>query len=144
MRSVMRCPRDGTELAKVSIIGLELDKCHKCDGIWFDRGELEKVSHAKVQDVEELLEKKYGDPTYAEGDVHAYMRCPRCGDRLLKQHYTYLNPVSVDACHKCYGFWVDDTELDAIIGEEQELEKEDHEVRHFFGHVFKKLFKREG
>ena len=75
----MKCPRDGTTLAPVEIMGLELDKCHKCDGIWFDRGELEKLRDAKVPDIEEVLERKYGDPDYEEGTVEHHMRCPRCG-----------------------------------------------------------------
>ncbi len=114
----MKCPRDGTELARVEILGLELDKCHQCDGIWCDPGELERLRDAKVEDIEEALESKYGDPEYKEGDIDAHMRCPRCGDaRMMEQFYTYVNPVKVDRCERCHGIWVDDGELNAIVGE---------------------------
>jgi len=120
----MKCPRDGTTLARIEILRLELDKCHKCDGIWVDRGELERVRDAEVENLEEVLERKYGDPEYQEGAVEGYMRCPRCGDaRLHRFHYTYVNPVAVDRCERCMGIWLDDGELNTIIGEKKKLEQ---------------------
>ena len=48
----------------------------------------------------------------------------RCGDaRLLHQTYTYVNPVSIDRCQRCHGIWVDDGELNAIIGEKRKLDE---------------------
>jgi len=140
----MKCPRDGTELEKVEILGLELDKCHKCDGIWFDRGELERIREAPQADLEEVLEVKYGDPKYKEAPVAGYMRCPRCGARLQQQRYTYLNPVKVDRCEKCLGFWLDDTELDAIVKEKQTLNGEDEHAKGFLRAVFEKFSGKKG
>jgi Zn-finger nucleic acid-binding protein len=120
----MKCPHDGTTLATVEILGLELDKCHKCDGIWCDRGELERLRDAKVEGIEEVLERKYGDPEYEEGSVDDYMRCPRCeGGRLLRHHYTYVNPVAIDRCERCHGIWLDDGELNTIIGEKKTIDR---------------------
>ena len=120
----MKCPRDGTALAKVNLLNLELDKCHKCDGVWFDNGELERLRDAKIENAEEILEQKYGDPEFEEGTVENYMRCPRCVDaRLLRQGYTYVNPVYIDRCEKCHGIWIDDGELNAIVGEKKGLDE---------------------
>jgi len=44
----MKCPRDGTQLAAVRIADIELDKCHRCDGIWCDPGEMEQLRDAKI------------------------------------------------------------------------------------------------
>ena len=119
----MKCPRDGATLDKVNLLNLELDKCHKCDGIWFDRGELERVRDAKIENAEEILEQKYGDPEFEEGTVENHMRCPRCVDaRLQRRGYTYVNPVEIDCCEKCRGIWIDDGELNAIIGEKKGLD----------------------
>ncbi|WP_425401079.1 zf-TFIIB domain-containing protein [Aeoliella sp.] len=120
----MKCPRDGAELATVRIDGVELDKCHHCDGLWFDQGELDRVRNLDFTDVEERLEQKYGNPDVAAGKVNGYMRCPRCTDgRLQEFTYTYGNRVRIDRCNECLGVWVDDNELDAIFGEEKQLEK---------------------
>lgn len=39
----MNCPIDGRELQMTHREGIELDYCPECRGIWFDRGELDKV-----------------------------------------------------------------------------------------------------
>jgi len=130
----MKCPHDGTTLAPVHILNVQLDKCHKCDGIWFDRGELERLRDANIPDIEELLEQKYGDPEFESGEVDGYMRCPRCGDaRLQRQQYTYLNPVVIDRCERCLGIWIDDSELNAIIGEKKTLEQSEEKLGGFLG-----------
>ena len=143
----MNCPRDGALLARVEILGLQLDKCHQCDGLWLDRGELERLRDAKVEAVEEALEKKYGSPAAQEGSVSAYMRCPRCGDaRLLRFTYTYVSPVSIDRCEKCLGIWVDDGELDAIVGEKKKLDqvRDSTPLRAFFRAVGRLIGRKDG
>ena len=39
----MNCPVDGRKLLLTHREGIELDYCPECRGIWFDRGELDKV-----------------------------------------------------------------------------------------------------
>lgn len=39
----MRCPRCAMELAERTRVGVVVDNCDHCRGVWFDRGELEKV-----------------------------------------------------------------------------------------------------
>ena len=127
----MKCPRDGTRLQRVEVMGIELDKCNKCDGIWFDRGELERLRDIKIDDVEEVIERRYGKPQYEPGTVDGYMICPTCEDnaRLIRFHYTYMNPVDVDRCEKCLGIWLDRGELGAIIGEKKQLDKIEEPVK---------------
>jgi len=122
----MKCPRDGTQLAAVRIAGIVLDKCHRCDGIWCDRGEMKRLGDANLSGAEEILERKYGDPAFKQGSVGDYMRCPRCEDaRLQGYSYTYTDgthPVRIDRCERCFGIWLDKGELDAIIGEKQRFD----------------------
>ncbi len=121
----MKCPRDGTHLAKVVVDGVELDKCHKCDGIWCDRGEMEQLRDRKISDVEELLEQKYGSPSFHEDTTDGHMRCPRCGDdaRLIEYTVSYGKTVKIDRCQKCFGVWLDDQELNAIVEEKKKVDK---------------------
>ncbi len=118
----MKCPKDGTTLAKVEFIGTELDKCHKCDGIRFDRGELERIRDSRVTDAEEELERKYGDPQYAQGETEGYMRCPRCEGRLQRFSYAYIAAVYIDRCDKCFGVWLDDGELNSIVRQKKAVD----------------------
>lgn len=38
----MNCPTDGTALVLAERIGIEIDHCPVCRGVWLDRGELDK------------------------------------------------------------------------------------------------------
>ena len=119
----MKCPRDGVLLEKVRFLDLDLDKCHRCDGIWCDRGELERMRDRKIVGVEEAIEKKYGNPKYLERETDGYMQCPKCDGRLRSFNCSYIEPVRIDACDKCYGMWVDKGELHKIIGQKKELDE---------------------
>ncbi len=121
----MKCPRDGTHLARVIVDGVEIDKCHKCDGIWCDRGEMERLRDRKIADVEELLEQKYGSPSFREDKTAGHMRCPRCGEdvRLMEYSVSYGRPVRIDRCEKCFGVWLDNRELNVVVEEKRKVDK---------------------
>lgn len=38
-----RCPKCAAPLVTITYHKVELDKCSSCEGLWFDRGELDKV-----------------------------------------------------------------------------------------------------
>ena len=118
----MKCPRDGSELSKVELLNIELDKCHKCDGIWLDRGELESIRDSKVSDIEEAIERKYGNPECQPGETEGYMQCPRCEGRLQRFNYSYIASVYLDRCDTCLGIWLDDGELNAITSQKKDLD----------------------
>ena len=130
----MECPRDGTRLSRVRVDGVQLDKCPKCNGIWLDRDELNEISELHLTEVESQFRTAGETPSLETGNVKGYMRCPRCAEGRLQQvSYTLLHPVRIDRCEKCLGIWLDRSELDVIIGEEQELEAEvsAHRLRSF-------------
>jgi len=52
----MRCPKDGMELIEVEHMGVHVDKCTHCGGIFLDAGELEKLLEAGKKE-EGLLSK---------------------------------------------------------------------------------------
>ena len=123
----MKCPQDGSPLDPVDVRGIEIDKCHQCDGMWLDYGELESIRKMSLNEIEEELEEKYGSPTVKTGEVSGYMRCPRCGEegRLMRHHVSYFHaPVQVDRCQTCHGIWLDDQELDALLDDKQEMDQE--------------------
>ena len=118
----MKCPRDGVTLQAVRAAGVEMDKCHHCDGIWLDHGELRSLLDAKATKIEETLEQAYGDPQYERGEVDGYMQCPRCDGRLQSIVISYATTVRVDRCEHCLGIWLDDRELDLVLGEKRAIE----------------------
>jgi hypothetical protein len=45
----MHCPKCGHELHHIEVEGIILDKCDKCEGIWFDKGELEELQRRQEE-----------------------------------------------------------------------------------------------
>ncbi len=39
----MKCPKCGADLNTVDYHGVQVDRCPKCDGVWFDAGEVESL-----------------------------------------------------------------------------------------------------
>lgn len=68
----MKCPVDGRELAITHREGIELDYCPECRGVWFDRGELDKVIERSNRDFEEYRreeprrQERYEEKRYKE------------------------------------------------------------------------------
>lgn len=44
----MNCPVDGTPLQMTERLGVEIDYCPTCRGVWLDRGEIEKIIERNV------------------------------------------------------------------------------------------------
>lgn len=119
----MKCPRDGTLLSHVKVGSVKLDKCHHCDGLWFDGGELETIRKTKATDIEARLERMYGDPEYQQGKVEGYMRCPRCDGRLQRIFFAHHSAIEIDRCDTCRGLWLDDEELDTVTNQRRSVEE---------------------
>jgi len=121
----MKCPKDGSSLARVDVGAIAIDKCHQCDGIWLDYGELKQLRSSGQQGIEEELEVRYGNPETSEGEVEGYMRCPACEDvGLISHHVSYFKPVKIDQCPSCHGMWLEDRELDALMEDKKEMDEE--------------------
>lgn len=114
----MNCPRCDTPLVKEKIEkyypniptkNIEVDVCSSCTGIWFDRGELEKINHIV-------------DPTYIEirkipsrDDQNISLKCPKCENKVLDKIENERDvKVIMDVCPDCGGIWLDGGELKAI------------------------------
>ena len=39
----MRCPKCGTSLEEFAYADIRLDRCSACEGLWLDKGELERL-----------------------------------------------------------------------------------------------------
>ena len=51
----MKCPVDSRELLITHRDGIELDYCPECRGVWFDRGELDKVIERSNEQLQTTL-----------------------------------------------------------------------------------------
>lgn len=97
-----KCPR---ELCEIEQNLVALDCCPGCNGLWFDRGELEKL--ARIDDVFSKLDK--GVPVES-----VELSCPRCANALSKHATEETIGVSIERCPDCGGIWLDRAELAAF------------------------------
>jgi uncharacterized protein len=56
----MRCPKCGHQMEETSLEGIKVDKCTFCEGIYFDRGELEDLLQKRVEDNKNFFRKLLG------------------------------------------------------------------------------------
>ena len=55
----MKCPVDGTTLVVTERMGVEIDYCPTCRGVWLDRGELDKIIERSVPQQRGYQETEY-------------------------------------------------------------------------------------
>ncbi len=108
----MNCPVCPAELRKT---GLEeeysfeaVDVCPQCQGMWFDKGELDRLDGSNWVNIED-------HPFHeVEGD-HRQATCPRCKSSLSPVSFQEQKELIIDRCHDCEGFWLDGDELDRVV-----------------------------
>lgn len=100
------CPRDHTPLSVDHHLGIEVDRCPTCNGIWLDHHELES------------LEQQHADDDTRRGMIDYSRRrgelmCPVCGKLMEAFNYRAHN-LELDRCDEQHGFWLDTGEEGAV------------------------------
>jgi Zn-finger nucleic acid-binding protein len=104
----MRCPSCDEALDSLRVGEFELDECPKCEGLWFDQGELHAVLASRMALKRWPGARGSSEAASAQGPANASARgrlgpCCRCGGLLLEQTSAGHTLAS---CAKCGGFWV--------------------------------------
>jgi len=110
----MKCPVCKVTTTAVEHDKIELDYCHICHGIWFDRGELELLldtltggTSAKfINGLMQRPQAKVAEKT---------RKCPICGKKMNKLVVGSGQEIIIDACHAGHGLWFDGGESGAFI-----------------------------
>ncbi|PIQ23308.1 hypothetical protein COW36_08170 [bacterium (Candidatus Blackallbacteria) CG17_big_fil_post_rev_8_21_14_2_50_48_46] len=106
----MLCPACQETLCEISVPPVKVDVCLMgCKGIWFDRGELEKVLK-NTPEADQLMNATGWEVKNPEaGQARS---CPHCVDISLKTFkWGSQYPVELDVCPGCGGYWLDAGEL---------------------------------
>lgn len=92
-----------------------LDQCVKCQGLWFDKGELSQIFHFALKEAitaGSLNEEAQG--TFAAKSVP--MHCPRCMKETVFGAGEILE-IPIHKCRTCSGIWLDAGDAEALLGE---------------------------
>lgn len=99
----MKCPKCNHDMEKVCYEKIEIDRCRKCKGIWFDMLEhedLKKISGSESIDTGSAeLGKKH--------DKQNGIVCPACNQPLINMVVSAQPHISYEACTICYGVYFD-------------------------------------
>ena len=123
---VIECPRCWVpmDITEVEIFGpnIDIDVCPKCQGIWFDPGELKKI--LKDKEVTDYLTKHIGTKSKSP------LICPRCRWVMDIQ---IAEDIETEVCLNCKGVWLDAGELDDLknirddgLNLDQDAKKQEH------------------
>lgn len=110
----MDCPRCKLPLTKHAInegdFMVIVDQCEQCGGMWFDKGEMQRIEMIIEPTVLEIRHIPNKD------EQLQVLNCPYCGDfhSLKKAEHFRDRRVIIDYCTKCHGVWLDHGELEAI------------------------------
>ena len=110
----MICPVCKIDALIVEYKNIELDTCPKCQGVWFDSGELELLLEAAGLGESE---KYLGDIAVAP-DVttsEKKRRCPVCRRKMKKHYIDKESKIMVDVCTGGHGIWFDGNEVTQLI-----------------------------
>lgn len=110
----MKCPSCKKELRQKGAGGMTLDVCHGgCGGIWFDQGELNRVSALGSASLHTIWQLKRGPAKLTEPRM-----CPRCPEQILERKwFSDAKQIEIDQCPICGGIWLDDGEFSRIYKE---------------------------
>lgn len=107
----MICPVCRQDMIVVEYRQIEIDYCHKCSGIWFDKGELElllkttSLGDTGLPALEGLAKEKRS---------HGERKCPICRKKM-KEVPLGEPVIHVDVCRQGDGIWFDGGELQELV-----------------------------
>jgi Zn-finger nucleic acid-binding protein len=96
----MKCPVCRIPTYVVEFDQIEIDMCAGCEGLWFDRGELDL-----------LLDDDAGQALTAAAASEAVRSCPLCAKPMAKVNIGPGGGVLIDSCGEGCGLWFDRGEL---------------------------------
>jgi Zn-finger nucleic acid-binding protein len=107
------CPKCNLELEPKNIGPVQVDECHKCKGIWFDKEEFRQAKDSTDSDLNwmDFDIWKHADKFKAK---ESSLKCPVCMATTQEIHYGET-PIEIDYCSKCQGTWLDKDEFEKII-----------------------------
>lgn len=106
-----KCPWGHGELSKGKVLGIEIDYCPECGGIFFDKGEFQQIIRIDV--IKGREEKEYRIP------------CPACGFDMYEFTHKLLPAGStLFYCKKCEGLFIPGETMRKAIPEIEKISPE--------------------
>lgn len=100
----MNCPKCKAAMEQIQICGIEIDRCSRCRGIWFDQQEQNEIQCARGSHKADIGHQAIGEHYNAIRDI----QCPRCDVPMQEKELKRGRiPIQVESCPKCQGSYFD-------------------------------------
>ncbi len=120
----MLCPICKKQLEKTILLGVEIEYCPICHGMWFEKDELRQAKDRRDPKLNWLDVDLWKDKKKFK-IARGKLLCPECRLPLYEVQYDE-SKIHIDLCSLCQGIWLDKGEFRRII--EYLKEKADYEV----------------
>lgn len=108
----VRCPACRNAMQQVAIGGASVLECGRCDGVWLDAADFERICADRESRAAVLHRWTTAAAANAREHVH-YRPCVRCGKMMNRVNFGRLSGTIVDVC-RGHGTFLDAGELHAI------------------------------
>ncbi len=99
-----KCPKCSGSLKPVNYAQIEVDRCVKCQGIWFDSLEAETLKEIEGSEILDTGNPEAGNKLdRLDGDIC----CPRCGKKMMRMLDIDQHSIWYEKCLNCHGVWLD-------------------------------------
>lgn len=99
----MKCPKCASAMETVSYQSIEVDRCTKCAGLWFDMLEAEDLKNLGGSEVIDTGSKETGKEHNKIRDI----KCPKCAALMLRMVVNGQPHIWYESCPICYGAYFD-------------------------------------
>ena len=111
------CPKCAAPMEQVKFGSTAVDRCESCGGLWFDRGEKERLA---AMTGTEALDAKSAEGDHTPGDV-TKMKCPRCRGPMVTTEDPEKPGIEFEMCQGGCGTFFDagefsDYKADGLAG----------------------------
>ena len=115
----MNCPLCNWSLSKLRYHEIEVDVCRRCNGIWFDQGELKEYIDDMLMDKTDIPNSPVHakkPPVVGQAQIKEPVNeCPRCRQPMNHFNYCYDSNIILDKCPVCGGIWVGGGKLEKMV-----------------------------
>lgn len=108
-RTERLCPVCQVQLVPQTFLGITIDVCPTCAGIWFDADELPRLRELDPS-LLPRIDQRY-QPLVERYEGTGERLCPVCRVPMYQYNYLYTSNIVLDSCDQCGGVWVDHGEL---------------------------------
>ena len=99
----MKCPKCSGAMSSVSHQGIDVDRCTKCGGLWFDMLEAEDLKKLSGSKAIDTGDKKAGKEQNKIGKI----KCPKDSAAMLRMVVNGQPHIWYESCPVCYGTYFD-------------------------------------